>query len=140
MPSLPTYWRTLRHLKPSQFYGRIYFRVFKPPIDSRPTPPLRSTRGLGWVQPARRRVTMVGPQRFCFLNETHDLPVGDWDNLTVEKLWLYNLHYFDDLNAQDAASRPEWSLPAVGASMSLTDRSPVSAAACSFPTPTRYWT
>src|SRR5262249_13815017 len=25
-----------------------------------------------------------------------------------EKLWRYNLHYFDDLNAYDAAQRQEW--------------------------------
>ncbi len=32
----------------------------------------------------------------------------DWDDPCVEKLWIYNLHYFDDLNAQDAASRLAW--------------------------------
>ena len=26
----------------------------------------------------------------------------------VEKLWRYNLHYFDDLNAFDADSRKHW--------------------------------
>ncbi len=29
----------------------------------------------------------------------------DWNNPEFEKLWLYNLHYFDDLNALDSASR-----------------------------------
>ena len=29
----------------------------------------------------------------------------DWNNLEWEKLWLYNLHYFDDLQAWDASSK-----------------------------------
>src|SRR5690606_19918961 len=32
----------------------------------------------------------------------------DWNNPQREKLWLYNLHYFDDLNAYGAESRLEW--------------------------------
>lgn len=51
---------------------------------------------------------MVGPERFCFLNETHSITDQGWDGLTLEKLWRYNLHYFDDLNAQDANVRTEW--------------------------------
>lgn len=33
---------------------------------------------------------------------------GDWNNPGLPKLWLYNLHYFDDLRAQDAAARSSW--------------------------------
>src|SRR3990167_7291419 len=28
-----------------------------------------------------------------------------WSDLTQEKLWLYNLHYFDALNAEDSAQQ-----------------------------------
>jgi uncharacterized heparinase superfamily protein len=42
------------------------------------------------------------------LNETHDLADHGWDDLALEKLWRYNLHYFDDLNAQDAIARAGW--------------------------------
>lgn len=38
----------------------------------------------------------------------HDLQHVGWDRPTLEKLWRYNLHYFDDLNAQCAADRQEW--------------------------------
>ena len=31
-----------------------------------------------------------------------------WNGLGLEKLWLYNLHYFDDLNARDGHSRRDW--------------------------------
>ena len=108
MPGLPTYWHTLRHLRPIQFYGRIWFRLVRPRADLRPAPPLRLLSGSGWMKPARRRVNMVGPERFCFLNETHGLADRGWDDPVLEKLWRYNLHYFDDLNARDASLRSDW--------------------------------
>ena len=46
---------------------------------------------------------------FFFLNESHELKsAADWNNLEWERLWLYNLHYFDDLNAQGALGRKRW--------------------------------
>jgi uncharacterized heparinase superfamily protein len=42
---------------------------------------------------------------FCFLNETHNLDDRGWDSVGIQKLWRYNLHYFDDLNASDAHLR-----------------------------------
>ena len=108
MPGLLTYWHTLRHLRPIQFYGRIWFRLLRPRVDLRPAPPLRLLCGRDWVKPARRKARLLGSERFCFLNETHDLADHGWDDPALEKLWRYNLHYFDDLNAQDAIARAEW--------------------------------
>ncbi len=108
MPGFLTYWHTLRHLRPIQFYGRIWFHLIWPRVDLRPAPPLRLLCGRDWVKSARRRVSLVGPERFCFLSETHDLADHGWDDLALGKLWRYNLHYFDDLNAQDAIARAEW--------------------------------
>lgn len=52
---------------------------------------------------------MVGPTRFRFLNvERECRSVGDWNDATAEKLWLYNLHYFADLAAGDADERLDW--------------------------------
>ena len=51
---------------------------------------------------------MLGAERFCFLNETRDLAAQGWDDPAQEKLWRYNLHYFDDLNAWDAEARRDW--------------------------------
>lgn len=102
------YWHTLRYLRPVQFYGRVWFRLFRPKIDLRPAPPCRLLLPERWVLPARRAASLLGPERFCFLNETRDLAAHGWDDAALEKLWRYNLHYFDDLNAQDAAMRVEW--------------------------------
>ena len=99
---------TVRYLRPVQIYGRLWFRLYRPRPDLRPAPPLRQPTG-AFMTPARRLPSMTGPLRFVFLNETHDLDgPDDWNNPAWEKLWLYNLHYFDDLNAQDAAAREDW--------------------------------
>jgi len=52
---------------------------------------------------------MQGPTQFRFLNEERRLEFPDaWNALDVDKLWLYNLHYFDDLNARDSEARSAW--------------------------------
>lgn len=50
---------------------------------------------------------MTGPGTFVFLNETRGLEAG-WDDPAAPKLWRYNLHYFDDLNAEGAPARRDW--------------------------------
>src|SRR5690606_18814492 len=91
-----------------QIHGRARFRLSRPKPDLRPAPPLRLIDSGGWVRPARRRPSMTGPDEFCFLNETHRLAKCGWDDPDLAKLWRYNLHYFDDLNAEDAPVRVEW--------------------------------
>jgi uncharacterized heparinase superfamily protein len=50
---------------------------------------------------------MTEANSFCFLNEAGALTDG-WDNPEQAKLWRYNLHYFDDLNAANAEERQSW--------------------------------
>ncbi|WP_066919987.1 heparinase II/III family protein [Steroidobacter denitrificans] len=52
---------------------------------------------------------MTGPCRFQFLNVERTLrEPAQWTNGEVPKLWLYNLHYFDDLLADGADDRRAW--------------------------------
>lgn len=54
---------------------------------------------------------MIAANRFRFLNVGHPLATAaDWNHPARPKLWLYNLHYFDDLVASDAATRHDWHL------------------------------
>lgn len=61
-----------------------------------------------WVTPARRRPSMTAPDAFVFLNRSGDVRELGWEGDQREKLWRYNQHYFDDLNAQNAEERREW--------------------------------
>lgn len=111
---LDRYWHTLRHLRPVQFYGRLWFRLYRP-RPARPERldlPLRNSQNLTRNPaqntcsqppfPLLRPVSMLGPSRFRFLNQTHDAQGPEaWNDPARDKLWLYNLHYFDDLNAAD---------------------------------------
>lgn len=52
---------------------------------------------------------MLAEDSFNFLNETRTVTErAAWNDPATEKLWLYNLHYFDDLNADGAVNRREW--------------------------------
>jgi uncharacterized heparinase superfamily protein len=103
------YWHTLRHLKPMQFYGRLWFKFQRPKVNLvAESPHLRQRTG-HWRSPVQHKATMLGPSRFKFLSIEHDLPAkGGWNTTVLEKLWLYNLHYFEDLNAEYAQERTSW--------------------------------
>ena len=109
MTSLGRYWRTLRHLKLQQFTGRLVFKLWKPRLPTGPVP-VPNTRPVAgkWVPPAQREASLRGPGQFVFLNEPGDLADLGWDGPGPSKLWRYNQHYFDDLNALDAAARRAW--------------------------------
>lgn len=101
------YWHTLRHLRPIQFYGRLWFKLYRPRPDLRPRPKLRNPNGV-WRLPARREPSLFGPDEFQFLGQSGALAEIGWDGPQREKLWRYNQHYFDDLNAMRANSRMDW--------------------------------
>jgi uncharacterized heparinase superfamily protein len=52
---------------------------------------------------------MIGPSRFRFLSTEREIAAAnDWSRSDWSKLWTYNAHYFDDLNAEDAKHRTLW--------------------------------
>lgn len=102
------YVRTVRHLRPMQVYGRLWHRLHVPKADTRPAPKRRE-RGGRWCAFLGRAPSMEGPGAFRFLNQTGEVhAAADWNAGQHEKLWLYNLHYFDDLNAVGCESRAAW--------------------------------
>ena len=102
------YLHTLRYLRPVQLWGRIRFWITHPAPDLRPAPPARRIGGV-WHVAAARQSSMLSPVRFRFLNDERTVEtVEDWDSREVPKLWTYNLHYFDDLNARNAQQRVGW--------------------------------
>ena len=52
---------------------------------------------------------MVGVATFRLLNHIGDITDAEsWNDARHDKLWLYNLHYFDDLNAKNSERRSNW--------------------------------
>ncbi len=99
---------TVRHLRPEQIYGRALHRLARPVPDLRPAPPLRHQSG-PWAAPVQKHQSLIGPHQFRFLNHTATVATPDgWTDKAQDDLWLYNLHYFDDLNAVNAQSRHAW--------------------------------
>lgn len=108
MSSLFLYWQTLRHLKPVQLFGRLWFRLYRPLPETR-LAPLRREQMAAFVEPCHRRSTLVDLEHVDILNEPGKISRStDWNDPDRNMLWLYNLHYFDDLNAVRASDRTQW--------------------------------
>lgn len=74
---------------------------------------MRSRQGI-FHAPACRRASLLDVDTFYFLNQSGDLSIVGWDAIGGTdyrtKLWRYHQHYFDDLNAANAAERRDWHL------------------------------
>ncbi|MDI1264402.1 MAG: alginate lyase family protein [bacterium] len=58
---------------------------------------------------------MLSPTRFQFIGEVAELKTAkDWNSAALPKLWLYNLHYFDDLRAMECSARSSWHRDLIG--------------------------
>lgn len=105
---LSNYWHTIRYLKFKQILGRIKRKLKFNSTTNSPANKLRKVSGL-WEIPARRSQRMIKKNVFRFLNETHQINAQkDWNNSSWSKLWLYNLHYFDDLTSINSKNRVSW--------------------------------
>lgn len=94
---------TLKYLKFKQIYYRLYYR-FKSPKVKRAE--IFGNQSWNWQGPSLFKQTVFTEFHVRFLNKDGEI-VGseDWNSDKYSKLWLYNLHYFDDLSASDAESR-----------------------------------
>lgn len=96
------FWRlfhTVRFLHWRQIWFRLYYRV-RPlrVVSATAAPPRREDLSL-IPSPWGARATEDG-RRFEFLGEAGSVETAeDWNAPRFSKLWLYNLHYFNDLNA-----------------------------------------
>lgn len=106
--SLARYFHTLRYLRPVQFSGRLWHRLNRSKPDLRAAPALGKPSGQ-WRETPKRPALMLDAMSFRFLNVFGQVRcAADWNDKAQEKLWLYNLHYFDDLNAVGAQHRTAW--------------------------------
>lgn len=108
MPTLGLYYHTVAHLKPTQIYARAAFRLSRPRLRAQATPKRAIASGT-WTTPVVKRQCAIGPREFSFFGRIGRVAAAaDWNDGAQEKLWLYNLHYFDDLTAAGADTRRLW--------------------------------
>jgi uncharacterized heparinase superfamily protein len=99
------YYRTIKYLKPSQIIARVRRAHRRPKVDLRPAPRQRKPAGR-WTPPVPKPQSMLSPTRFRFLNMEEDIQIpGDWNAPESDRLWLYNLHYFDFINTSPPPDR-----------------------------------
>ena len=110
LSKIARYYYTIRYLKPSQVFWRLWYKVHFTKPDLRPCPRLRRMDG-HWVSPIERPQSLMGDWSFNFLNDVKRLETVGWDGPNCEKLWRYNQHYFDDLNAIGASKRYDLECP-----------------------------
>src|ERR1700746_1080416 len=108
LDTLLRYLHTLQHLRPVQIAGRAWFGLYRPKADLRPAPPRRQPSQV-FQTPVEGTPTLLAAEHFRFLNvEGFCATASDWQPQGADKLWVYNLHYFDDLSAHAAATRRTW--------------------------------
>lgn len=100
-------WRTARHLKFIQIYRRFWFRIYKPNIALTELPKPSVSRGITTFF-AKKPPSLIDKSEWFLLNQVGKLEEIGWQDSTKSKLWRYNQHYFDDLNAFGSTDRLEW--------------------------------
>jgi hypothetical protein len=89
------YARTVQHLKPVQLYSRLLPQVSRSVANIKPGwSPVNGE----WLQPIEKDRAQIGPSRFRFLNAEQD--IESWNDRSLSRLWLYNLHYFEHVEAE----------------------------------------
>ncbi len=96
------YFYTTKHLKLIQIIYRLKRNVIKKKEFVNERCNVRKNEG-EWIRYELLPSPFVGYMKFKFLN--HEGYVGNWNNENEEKLWLYNLHYFDCLNSKKSLVR-----------------------------------
>lgn len=103
-------YHTLRYLRWVQIVFRLLRAVPRRKPRALPRLELREMRG-EWVTPAATAPSMTAADRVRLLNVERELAFPQiWQDDTQGLLWSYNLHYFEDLCAQDAQTRRTWHL------------------------------
>ena len=102
------YVNTLKYLKPIQIIDRLRRRIRKIDLQPEQVWALRKGRN-AWRENRILPSRSEGEFSFIFLNERGVVSdAKSWNDPAKEKLWLYNLHYFEDLVSIDAESKRGW--------------------------------
>ena len=98
------YFHTIKYLRFIQIYSRfrLILKLNNKKIFYRLS--LNSNKQIKkWVKSPEKKQSFYEKNTFKFLNKK--MRKTDWNHTKEEKLWIYNLHYFDDLNSFNANKR-----------------------------------
>lgn len=96
--------RTIRFLKREQIYYRLLNRI--PRRIKLPKPEYSKTQiSKNFIDPCKREPSIIDDAKFRFMEIESEITTSTWNDVRYPKLWLYNLHYFDDLNSHGAETR-----------------------------------
>lgn len=88
---------TLRYLTAEQVIYRLYYRARSLRVEPVNEAALRSS--MRWASPGFIQPSTTDGIEFSFLGAKGRIDDSSWNAAQYSKLWLYNLHYLDDLNA-----------------------------------------
>ena len=122
MTKLFLLFNTLRYLKWQQIYFRLVRKIIEPKVTESFQGP-NPQRSMAWKHQRLYGNKIDSQLEACFLNHTKklDLP-ADWNNESPSKLWVYNLHYFEDLLSNNAEEKHNLHLQLLN---SWVDQNPV---------------
>lgn len=104
---------TVRYLTAKQVYYRLYYRFVKPSVLTLESLEAQSdfnqVGGFEWDGVCYKEQLITSCNEATFLNKKASIKdKAIWNDTKLEKLWLYNLHYFDDLSSSDAYGRVDF--------------------------------
>jgi uncharacterized heparinase superfamily protein len=104
MSKFSIYFHTLKYLKFTQVFHRILKRFNHSKINS--VKGYSADKTGTWFVQGLYQQKFISDSEVCFLNHRGSVKnKADWNDNKEEKLWLYNLHYFDDLNTFGSTTR-----------------------------------
>ena len=97
---------TINYLSWSQIFFRLYYRVLKLRVDTVAAIEKRSWIKC-WDSPAKNAPrSILNLNNVYFLGEPGEINASeDWNCSKKSKLWLYNLHYLDELSSNHASQQ-----------------------------------
>ena len=99
---------TVKYLKFIQIFNRVKRKLIKlsPDLSGASSIIFPKIKVCSFIEAQEK---MLNENEFKFLNIISSVQKKeDWNSNKHEKLWLYNLHYFDDLNAFNSHKRLNW--------------------------------
>ncbi len=108
LKKISLYWNTVRYLRSRQILWRLWYSFYWPKIGkhslAKPLSP-----SIFWKQAIDREAKLFSENQACFLGlEKNITDSSIWVDDSLTKLWLYNLHYFDDLTSINGNFRFDW--------------------------------